>query len=135
MRRVKLRPQMWLTRLGKNEEKLMYKNFLFHAARDRQSSRATTSRENVIRKYLNFPHTFFKFQWDYDLNLGRYLNPELPPMRDFGSLIRGKYPDKKSFISGNKFVHTKVQRFKKYRDPKLRIGGNSGFKYRRKFRS
>jgi hypothetical protein len=32
----------------------------------------TTSRENAI-----FPIRFFKFQWDYDLNLGRYLDPEL----------------------------------------------------------
>jgi hypothetical protein len=28
---------------------------------------------------------------DYDLNLCQYLNPELPPMRDFASLILGKY--------------------------------------------
>ena len=41
------------------------------------------SRENVIWKYLNFPIHFFKFLCDYDLNLCRYLNPELPPMGDF----------------------------------------------------
>jgi hypothetical protein len=36
---------------------------------------------------------FFKISSDYDLNLCRYLNPELPPMRDFASLfiILGKY--------------------------------------------
>ena len=38
------------------------------------------SRENVIWKYLNFPIHFFKFLCDYDLNLCRYLNPELPPI-------------------------------------------------------
>jgi hypothetical protein len=42
--------------------------------------------KNAIRKYLNFPRRFFKFQCDYDLNLCRYLNPELPRLRDFGSL-------------------------------------------------
>jgi hypothetical protein len=29
---------------------------------------------------------FFKFLCDYDINLWRYLNPELHPMRDFASL-------------------------------------------------
>jgi hypothetical protein len=49
--------------------------------------RPTTSPKNVIRKHLEFPHTylFFKFYCDYDLNLCRNLNPELPPMRDLGS--------------------------------------------------
>jgi hypothetical protein len=45
----------------------------------------TTSRENAIRKYLNFLIRFFKFCCDYDLNLCRYLNPELPPMRYLAS--------------------------------------------------
>ena len=53
---------------------------------------STTLRENVIPKYLNFHHTFFfKIRSEYDLNLCRYLNPELRPMRDFASLILGKY--------------------------------------------
>jgi hypothetical protein len=43
----------------------------------------TTSRENAIRKYVNFRIRFFKFCFDYDLNLCRYLNPELPPMGGF----------------------------------------------------
>ena len=46
-----------------------------------------------------FPHTFFNFQCDYDLNLCRYLNPELlnlvPPMRDLASLY---------FLSRHTFV-------------------------------
>jgi hypothetical protein len=44
-------------------------------------------RENTIPNYINFPHTFSKFCSDYDLNLCRCLNLELPPMRDFASLI------------------------------------------------
>jgi hypothetical protein len=32
--------------------------------------------ENTI-----YPIRFVKFQCDYDLNFGRYLNPELPPIR------------------------------------------------------
>jgi hypothetical protein len=35
----------------------------------------------------------------------------------------------------NKVSHTKVWQIRKYREPKSRIGGNSGFKYRHKFLS
>jgi hypothetical protein len=53
------------------------------------------------------PIRFFKFQWDYDLNLGRYLNPELPPMRGFASLIviLGKYC---TFVCGTLFGGIKL---------------------------
>jgi hypothetical protein len=43
---------------------------------------------------------FLKFCIDYDLNLGRYLNPNLPPIRDFASLILGKYC---TFVCGTLF--------------------------------
>jgi hypothetical protein len=43
------------------------------------------------------PYVFFKFWCDYDLNLGRYLNPELPPMRDFASLY---FLNRYTFVCG-----------------------------------
>jgi hypothetical protein len=53
-------------------------------------------------KILKFQHTFFFFKYysNYDLNLGRYLNPELPPMRDFATRILGKYC---TFVCGTLF--------------------------------
>jgi hypothetical protein len=38
-------------------------------------------------RFLNTISTvrFFEIGTEYDINLGRHLNPELPPMRDFAS--------------------------------------------------
>ena len=67
----------------------------------------TTSRENTIRKYSNFLICFFKLWCDYDLNLRRYFNPELPPMRDFGSLY---FINRHTFVCGTVFPEIKLNR-------------------------
>jgi hypothetical protein len=64
----------------------------------------TTSRENAIRKYPNIPIRFFKFSYDYDLNLCRYLNTELPPMGDFAFLY---FLTRHTFVCGTLFGRTK----------------------------
>ena len=54
----------------------------------------------------NFPHTFFfKFDRDYDRNLYRYLNPELPPMRDSASLY---FLNCHTFVCGTSFPEIKL---------------------------
>ena len=62
----------------------------------------TTSPENATRKYLNFTILVFKFQRGYDLNLCRYLNPELPPMRDFAALYE-YFLNRHTFVCGTLF--------------------------------
>ena len=66
----------------------------------------TTSRENAVRKYQNFPpHVFLNVLFDYDLNLCRCSNPELPPMRDFGSLY---FFNHQPFVCGTLFPGIKL---------------------------
>ena len=68
---------------------------------------STTSQENEIRKHLNLSLLFCKFRRDYDLNLCRYVNTDLPPMRDLGSLIPGKY---RTFLCGTLFGRMKLNK-------------------------
>ena len=81
---------------------------------------STTLRENAIPKHETpkFHHTFFfKIYSEYELNLCRYLNPELPPMREFASLIIGKYC---TFVCETLFggYCSKVQHLPSIRDAK-----------------
>jgi hypothetical protein len=67
------------------------------------------------------PIRIFKFKRDYDLNFRRYLNSELPPMYDFGSLyfrIHGSYFLFEN-ISRKKVAHIKVQYLPRYGEEKL----------------
>ncbi len=82
----------------------------------------TTSGENAIRKY-HFGHTFFKFCNDDDLNLCRYLNPDLSSILgryctfECGTLFGGI---KLIELYPTKVPHTKVQYLPIYREAKSR---------------
>ena len=58
----------------------------------RADSKNSVKNYQLLPEKMRFENTkispiyFFKFKWDYELNLSRYLNPKLPPMHDFVSL-------------------------------------------------
>jgi hypothetical protein len=63
------------------------------------------SQENAMPNYSYSPYTFFKVVSDYDLNLGRCLNPELTPMRSLASLY---FLNCHTFVCGSLFPGIKL---------------------------